>query len=228
MDYKEEDYLQLAGIQHFVFCSRQWALIHIEQQWAENFRTVDGKILHEHAHDREFSERRGNILTIRGLPVHSVSMGVSGECDVVEYRRDDQNGVPLVGQEGKYLVFPVEYKHGKPKENDADALQLAAQAMCLEEMLCCSIPVGYLYYGETRHRQEVAIDDGLRRRVRQLFEEMHRYYDRRYTPTVKRTKSCNACSLKNLCLPALGKKATVKNYIDARLNEDVGKEDGLP
>ena len=148
--YKEEDYLQLSGIQHFAFCRRQWALAYIELQWQENVRTVEGKLLHEVAHDASVKEKRGSLIVVRAMPVHSRELGISGECDVVEFYKAE-DGVPISGREGKYRVIPVEYKRGKPKTDDVDALQVAAQALCLEEMLCCDIPYGYIYYGETRH-----------------------------------------------------------------------------
>ena len=144
MIYDEEDFLQLSGIQHFRFCRRQWALIHVENQWQENYFTVDGTLMHENAHDGEKRESRGDMLILRGLPVFSRTLGVSGQCDVVEFYRDD-SGVALRGSEGLWRPFPVEYKRGKPKANSADELQLCAQAMCLEEMLCCAIPQGALY-----------------------------------------------------------------------------------
>lgn len=99
MIYPEEDLLQLSGLQHFVFCRRQWALIHIEQQWQENLRTVEGELLHRRAHDDQQRERRGNILILRGLPVVSRTLGISGKCDVVEFHADPA-GVPLQGEEG--------------------------------------------------------------------------------------------------------------------------------
>ena len=154
MSWQEEDYLPLSGLQHFVFCRRQWALIHIEQQWAENYWTVDGDILHEKAHDPEKRERRGDLLITRGMPIHSPTLGVSGQCDVVEFRRDDY-GTALRGEEGLWVPFPVEYKRGKPKEHQADELQLCAQALCLEEMLCCPVPAGALFYGASSHLEQV-------------------------------------------------------------------------
>ena len=107
MAYKEEEYLQLSGIQHFSFCRRQWALIHIEQQWAENVRTADGRILHEKAHDASSREKRGDLLITRDMSIHSAELGVSGSCDVVEFRRG-VNGIPLQGQEGSWQPYPVE------------------------------------------------------------------------------------------------------------------------
>lgn len=151
MIYPEESFLRLSGLQHFKFCRRQWALIHIENQWAENYRTTDGAILHERAHDKDLTECRGDLLITRDMRIFSKNLGVSGACDVVEFH-SGSTGIPLDGRCGLWQPYPVEYKRGRPKQDTADALQLCGQAMCLEEMLCCEIPVGALYYGETRHR----------------------------------------------------------------------------
>ena len=141
MTCSEEDFLSLSGLQHFVFCRRQWALIHIENQWKDNYRTVDGALMHEKAHDRENEESRGNLLIRHGVSVYSAGLGVSGQCDVLEYRRSD-DGIPLFGKDGLWQPYPVEYKREKPKADNSDNLQLCAQAMCLETMLCCDIPEG--------------------------------------------------------------------------------------
>ncbi|OLR65960.1 CRISPR-associated protein Cas4 [Anaerostipes sp. 992a] len=217
--YNEEEFLQLSGIQHFAFCRRQWALAYIEMQWQENVRTVEGKIFHENAHDAGLKEKRGDLLIIRAMPIHSREMGVSGECDVVEFRKSKQ-GIVLAGREGNYIVTPVEYKRGKPKTNDSDVLQVTAQALCLEEMLFCTIPYGYIYYGETRHRMKVEFTNEIRDKVKSIFAEMHKYYDQQYTPKVKVSKKCNACSLKDICLPVLNKKKSVSRYIENRLLEE--------
>ncbi len=218
MNYQEEDYLQLSGLQHFRFCQRQWALIHIENQWAENFRTVDGSLMHEKAHENGSSESRGDLLIVRGLAVHSSSLGVSGQCDVVEFRRNP-DGILLQNREGLWQPFPVEYKRGKPKENNADSLQLCGQAMCLEEMLCCAIPEGALFYGETRRRLSVPFTQELRGQVQGLLTEMHDLFRKQYTPKVKPSKSCNACSLKELCLPKLMRVKKVSAYLSGAMEE---------
>ena len=113
MIYPEERFLQLSGLQHFKFCRRQWALIHIENQWAENYRTTDGAILHERAHDKDFTESRGDLLITRDMRIFSPTLGVSGACDVLEFHRSGV-GIPLKGRDGLWQPYPVEYKRGKP------------------------------------------------------------------------------------------------------------------
>lgn len=218
MAYKEEDYLQLSGLQHFSFCRRQWALIHIEQQWAENLRTVEGRLLHEKAHDGAFREKRRDLLITRGMQVHSPRLGISGNCDVVEFHQSG-TGIPLPGQEGLWQPYPVEYKRGSPKLSDADRLQLCAQAMCLEEMLCCDIPEGAVFYGEIRRREIVDLDAELRDRVCSLLAEMHELYRRNHTPKVKPQKGCNACSMKEHCLPKLMKHRSVADYLKKSMED---------
>ena len=219
MAYKEDEYLMLSGIQHFKFCRRQWALIHIEQQWSENVHTVIGELMHKKVHDPSVKEKRKETLLVRALPVSSKELGVSGECDLVEFHKCE-DGITLSGHRGLYSVFPVEYKKGKPKITDEDKLQLTAQAMCLEEMLCCTISYGYIFYGETRHRMKVEFTDEVREKVRKIFTEMHKYYEQRYTPKVKTSKKCNACSLKDICIPVLNKKKSVSGYIDRIIAEE--------
>ena len=216
--YSDPDLLQLAGLQHFAFCRRQWALIHVENQWAENLRTVEGDLLHRRAHDEAARERRGDTLILRGLPIVSYRLGLSGQCDVVEFHLSPA-GVPLRGEEGRWLPFPVEYKRGRPKEHQADELQLCAQAMCLEEMLCCEIPRGALFYGEPRRRTAVDFSPELRQLVRDFTQEMHQYARRGYTPKAKPTKSCSACSLKELCLPQLIRRGSVSAYLKQAMEE---------
>ena len=107
MTYSSEDLLPLSGLQHFAFCRRQWALIHLEQQWKENLRTVEGNLLHRRSHDEAARERRGDTLILRGLQVVSHQLGLSGQCDVVEFYADPA-GVPLQGADGLWVPYPVE------------------------------------------------------------------------------------------------------------------------
>lgn len=220
--YPEEEWLLLSGLQHFAFCRRQWALIHLEQLWAENLRTTEGNLLHEKAHEVG-GEKRGDLLILRDLRIFSAALGVSGACDVVEFHADEA-GVPLAGRAGLWRPYPVEYKRGSSKQTDADRLQLCGQAMCLEEMLACSIPAGALFYGETRRREEVRFTPELRSTVKSMLEEMHGCARRGYTPKVKPGRFCSACSLKELCLPALMRKRSARAYIDRVLQEEVPPE----
>lgn len=163
---------------------------------------------------------RGGVLITRGMQVNSPGLGISGECDVVEFHRSDA-GIPLHGRDGLWQPYPVEYKHGSPKVNNADRLQLCAQGMCLEEMLCCDIPEGALFYGETRRREVVLFDPALREQVHTMVTEMHQLYTRRYTPKVKLSKSCSACSLRELCLSKLSRKKFVEEYLHAVVEDEL-------
>lgn len=217
-EYSEEDFLQLAGLQHFTFCRRQWALIHIEQQWVENILTMQGKVFHEKVHDGYSSEKRNNVIISRGMPIHSRVLGISGECDVVEFVQTDA-GITLPGRAGQYILYPIEYKRGKPKITDEDRMQLTAQTLCLEEMFLTEIPQAYLFYGETRRRETVEISDLLKNACKRMIQEMHELYAKGYTPKVKRTKKCESCSLKSVCLPKLEKNRNVTLYVAEHLNE---------
>lgn len=219
MEYAEDDYLMISGIQHFKFCRRQWALIHVEQQWAENVHTVTGELMHKKAHDPYLTEKRKDTIIVRALPVSSRELGISGECDVVEFHKCE-DGIQLHGHRGLYSVFPVEYKKGKPKLTEEDKLQVVAQALCLEEMFSTRVAQGAIFYGETRRREQIEITEELREEVIHMLAEMHQYYARKYTPKVKPSKACNACSLKDICLPKLNKTVSVKTYIEQRLEEE--------
>jgi CRISPR-associated exonuclease Cas4 len=197
--FTEAQCLPISALQHMVFCPRQCALIHLERQWSENKLTVQGQHLHQRAHDPKRTETRPGIRIVRSLAVCSLRLGISGVCDVVEF--PDVTGLPIV----------IEYKRGKPKTNDADIVQVAAQAMCLEEMLKLDVAKGQvaeirLFYGKTRRRLEVSLDDAVRQRVQQVAGELHDMFDSRVTPKMSYDKArCERCSLLNLCQPELFK-----------------------
>lgn len=216
----DHDYLMMSGIQHFAFCRRQWALIHLEQQWAENLRTAEGGLEHKRCHDDTFTEKRGDLLVVRGMRVVSHRLRLTGNCDVVEFHADP-NGVTLQGRDGIWSPMPVEYKHGHAKGIDADRLQLCAQAMALEEMLVCDIPEGALYYAETHRREVVPFTQELRETTQSMADEMNAYYERGYTPRTKPGKHCNACSLKELCLPVLYQRVDSREYLRTHINEEL-------
>ena len=150
MNYTEDDLLPLSGLQHMLFCERQCALIHVEQVWAENRLTAEGRIMHDRVHEAD-RVSRGDIRVEYAMPLRSLRLGLIAKADVVEFHREMETGEN--GLE-KWRPFPVEYKHGKPKKDNSDKVQLCAQAMCLEEMLDVEIPDGAIFYGKTRRRQE--------------------------------------------------------------------------
>jgi CRISPR-associated exonuclease Cas4 len=218
-EYSADELLPLSGIQHFQFCRRQWALIYVENQWHENVLTTEGKIMHQRVDDPYADETRNGMIAARSMPVASYRLGLSGICDLVEFH-PSPDGIQLPGRVGFFQPFPVEYKHGKEKRDPCDEVQLCAQAICLEEMLSTRIPTGYLFYGQTRHRLEVQLNDELRNLVNDISEEMHTYFNRGYTPKVKPTKACQSCSLADICLPELlENRPSASGYIKKQIDE---------
>lgn len=211
--YGEDDLLPLSGIQHFAFCERQWGLIHIENQWVDNLRTVEGKILHQRADDPYFTETRGDVKILRSVPLMSKTLGLYGVADVIELQQVHK-GKSCVN----YSI--VEYKRGKPKTDDRDEVQLCAQAICLEEMLSVSLDYGYLYYGETKHRHRVEFDEELRSRVRELAKRMHQLFKGGTTPVPVKDKRCKDCSMAGICLPELASgNMKIKIYFTKLFND---------
>lgn len=210
--WESDDFLMISGLQHFGFCPRQWALIHLEQQWQDNRLTAEGEVQHCRAHDENFKEKRKDVMIIRGLRVSSSSLGVSGICDVVEFTKS-KSGVPLFGHRGLWDVCPVEYKHGKDKEDLSDIMQLTCQAMCLEEMLGGSISQGGIFYHALRRRRQIKLTEDLREQVRDALKMMHDYARRGRTPRVKATAKCRSCSLKDICLPKVTGHVSVEAYM---------------
>jgi CRISPR-associated exonuclease Cas4 len=216
---KEDDYLMLSGLKHFQFCRRRWALIHIEQLWDENVLTLDGHYMHERVHDINFTEKRGSVLLSRAMPVKSHSLRITGECDMVELYQSEK-GVSIQGRDGRWLLYPVEYKHGSQDSRGADEIQLCAQAMCLEEMFVTEIPEGAIYYGKTKRRKVVELTEELRKKVLDNLKEMHRLFDRGYTPKAKMSNVCKSCSMHELCQPELTKQVKASEYVKRMLQEE--------
>lgn len=199
-----EELIMISALQHFVFCPRQCALIHIEQVWDENRFTAEGKIMHEHVHEQG-NESRGNIKIGRGIPLRSLRLGLVGVADVVEFHRIDKN---------LWQPFPVEYKRGKPKPDNSDLVQLCAQAICLEEMLSMPVPKGALFYGRTRRRLDVTFDEALRNKTEVAAREAHDLIESGVTPPPVYSKRCESCSLIGECMPKkMEKQVSVKRYL---------------
>ncbi len=213
--YSEDDLIPISALQHMVFCERQAALIHTERLWEENVLTVEGHQLHERVHEQEASTT-GDIRTVRGLHIRSLRLGLIGIADVVEFHRvaGPGKGVALDGIPGLWQPYIVEYKHGKPKIDRADEVQLCAQAMCLEEMLGASIHESAFFYGKPRRRQEVSLDDDLRKETEETVKRTHHLLLSGVTPPPGYTRRCRQCSLVDRCLPRVaGSPGRVKRYM---------------
>lgn len=208
--YNEEDLILLSTLQHFAFCPRQCALIHVEQVWSENLLTAEGRIMHEHVHE-EGDESRVDVHIERGVSLRSLQLGLIGKADVIEYYRQ---------ADSTWQAFPVEYKRGKPKPDDSDKVQLCAQAMCLEEMLNVHIPAGAIFYGKTRRRLDVNFDEALRQETQDAAQKAHALIESGQTPKPVYSKRCESCSLVAECMPrTIQKKRSVESYLKRMLDE---------
>ena len=206
-DTRAEDALiPLSALQHYLFCPRQCALIHVEQSWEEDGATAEGRLLHERP-DAGKPDRRHGVKSLRSLTIRSLALGVSGKADVVELRA----GVP----------YPVEYKRGRPKAHRADEVQLCAQAVCLEEMFGVAVPEGALFYGETRRRTMVAFDPALRDLTARVAAETRAMLVAQATPPPVYMPACEECSLKEVCRPKrLEKPPQIAGWMARQLERD--------
>lgn len=217
----------LSALQHYLFCPRQCALIHVEGVWSENFLTAAGRQLHERV-DRRGGETRKDVHSATALRLTSQRLGLTGVADMVEFHRQeapqDESGrtvaVRLPGRSGYWRPFPVEYKRGAPKPHRADDVQLCAQALCLEEMLGVAITSGALLYGATRRRMDVAFDSGLRILTENVANKVRGLIRAGLTPPPILTKGCRACSLVDVCRPGdVGDKVSVHHWIRNQIDE---------
>ena len=203
----DEDLIPLSALQHYLYCPRQCALIHLEQQWADNRLTAEGHLMHRRA-DNPQAERRRGVRMVTAMPLLSLELGITGKADVVEFHRTDA---------GEH-AFPVEYKRGRPKAHRADEVQLCAQALCLEAMLETPVEAGALFYGQTRRRKDVRFDAELRALTAQIINETRRMLSAGVTPTARyEGRRCDACSLIGLCQPRLLGRHSVHAWLRTQL-----------
>ena len=206
--YTDDEMLMLSGIQHFAFCPRQWALIHIEQLWADNRLTVEGNIMHSTVDDPFYIRKTNDIITLRSVGLVSKEQGLYGISDVIEFYNVElnDNSIKLPEYSGYWEPHPVEYKRGKEKNNHIDEVQLAAQIICFEEMYNIKIEYGWLYYGETRRRKKIDMSSELREVTKNFVKQMHLLFKVGQTPKASYTNHCDKCSLIDICIPEISKK----------------------
>lgn len=222
VNYSDEDMLPLSGIQHYAFCPRQWALIHMEQMWSDNHLTLEGSILHEKADNPFLRETNGSdIISLRGLKISSHSLGLNGIADVVEIypmsHTHSSSKEDLIKSK-MFRALPIEYKRGSRKRSDCDRLQVVAQAMILEEMFGIKINTGAIFYWEERHREYFEINEDLRKEVREISKLMHEIIKTTKIPKSSKKAGCKSCSLFDICLPSISAR-NVKNYLSDYLDE---------
>lgn len=224
---QDDSFIMISALQHWLFCKRQCALIHLEGTWSENHLTASGRVLHEHV-DKQSSETRRNLRQATAVKLVSQRLGVFGVADMVEFHRTetalDVSGkklaVPLPGLSGFWKPFPIEYKHGKPKSHRADEVQLCAQAICLEEMLDVQIPCGALFYGKPRRRTDVIFDEELRRLTETAARGVHVLLESGATPRPSLGKWCSSCSLVDECRPQLiASRRSARTWLEHALSE---------
>ncbi|MEX0736928.1 MAG: CRISPR-associated protein Cas4 [Bacteroidota bacterium] len=215
--YTEDEFIQLSALQHYVFCPRQCALIHVEGQWDENVYTVKGGILHEKV-DTDTYETRGTLKTVRGLRVHSARLGIVGRCDVVEFRSLSKVAFSLDESVAKTTVnaveiMPVEFKSGQTKHDISDKVQLCAQAFCLEEMMHTRVDRGAFFYGRVRRREVVEITQELRAQTESIIASVREIVSKRIVPSAQYMEKCKRCSLEDACQPKAMNERKLHAYI---------------
>lgn len=218
--YNDEDMLMLSGIQHFKFCPRQWALIHIDQQWNDNRLTIEGELLHKHVDDPSYRAKSGEIICLRAVSLASKALGLYGVSDLIELHPSSQanNAICHPKYKGYWVPHPVEYKHGHSKQDQSDELQLTAQAMCLEEQYGITIDYGAIFYARTHHRQEVFFTHQLRELVRSNAKLMHEYFAKGSLPPAEYSPKCHKCSLWDKCMP--NQQSCASKYLYKNLYEE--------
>lgn len=181
-----DDPIMISAINHYLYCPRRCALVHIEQIWDENIYTMRGNDLHENVHE-ESSHVVEEVRIERSLPIWSKRLNIVGKADLVEFHGD--------------IPYPVEYKVGRRKSFENDALQLCAQAVCLEEMLNVTVEKGALYWHGSRKRKEITFTAAMRARLEEVVSAVHKMIAERRVPPPVNDKRCKDCSLRESCLP---------------------------
>lgn len=188
MTPEPNDPIMISALEHYAYCPRQCALIHLEQVWSENLYTMRGRDVHEHVHDESSHEMDGVKLE-RSLPIWSRRLKLTGQADLVEFH----DGIP----------YPVEYKSGRYRRGNPETVQLCAQALCLEEMFGVSVPKGALFWHGSQGRREIVFTEAMREQVEDVVSKVAEMLAKRVVPEPVNDKRCLECSLKDSCLPAV-------------------------
>jgi CRISPR-associated exonuclease Cas4 len=220
--FKENELVAISMLQHYFYCKRRAALVLLERIWDDNLFTVTGTHLHKKVDSVAKSETvSSKVKIIRSLPVRSLKLGISGYLDVLEVHNSEPSARPCPDNLSNAILYPVEYKRGKKREEKGYMAQLCAQAFCLEEMLNVCIPRGAIFFGETRRRLEVDFDKALREETQTAIGELHSMVASGITPTADLSPKCDKCSLKNKCYPQMfTTQLSPTQYLDQETKKD--------
>lgn len=209
----EDERLPISMIKQYAYCKRRFSLMFIDNQWAGNYKIAEGDITHAKVDDPFFNEKRGDVHNSRSVPVYSDALNLYGIADIIEFIKDD-NGVKIDGKKGLWRINPIEYKNGKPEKSNADNYQLGAVAMCLEEIFCCKIKSGDIYYNKLHRRFQVDITDDIKDDIKRIILDIKSILHNDKLIAKSESQYCGLCSLKNICLPkALDKKLSNKKRV---------------
>lgn len=225
--YKEDDLIPLSYLSQYYYCPRRAALLLIERLWNDNFYTMSGTVIHQHV-DKARHEKRSDLIRLTSLPLRSLKLGLFGVADSVEFYANNEK-YKVQGLTGKWEIVPVEYKHGKVRDELEYEVQLSGQAICLEEMLGVTVHRGFVYYAGDRRRKEVIITSNLRNLVQRGAEALHNMLTAGIIPPIVASSKCRNCSLNNDCFPLTssrglgskkrGTKTSAVQYIKSLWND---------
>ena len=197
-----EERIPLSSIKQYAYCKRRFGLMFIDNEFIDNFKTIEGNILHEKVNDPFFNEKRGDKYFSRSVPVYSDRFNLYGIVDIIEFIKDE-NGVSIPTQKGLWRLNPIEYKNGKPEKSRADELQLCAQAICLEEMFDTEIISADIYYGRLKKRVNIELIDELRYSVEKIVADIHDLIEKAIIPEKPDNQNCSLCSMIDICMPRI-------------------------
>lgn len=233
--FNEDEWIPISALAHFSFCPRRVFLIHSENLWAENQWTTEGRVLHETT-DTQTRKSSRSVRFVRSLRLACAEEGLYGVADVVEFKRVDghdfsqqrsefdSDGVSLPNCKGRWFPVPIEFKRGKTRTDESYEIQVCAQALCLEDKFALSIPFGYIYFGQSGHRNKIELSVSLRETTRNMIKDVRETLFSDITPKPLKSKKCRQCSLVDLCLPEIAKSGSVERYIRRNLAENQEQE----
>ncbi|WP_294468853.1 CRISPR-associated protein Cas4 [uncultured Anaerofustis sp.] len=201
-DYNNEHNIPISMIKQYAYCPHRFSLMYLDNVWSENYKIVEGNITHRKVDNPFIKEKRKDTFYSRSVPVYSDELDLYGIVDIIEFTKsEDDSAVKVKGKRGKWKINPIEYKNGKKEKSNADALQLCAQAICLEEMFDTKIEFGEIFYNKIKRRFKVEFDNKLRSEVLNIIGLINENISKNEIIPIREEQNCNLCSIRDNCLP---------------------------